>query len=187
MQDDNIAKSVDNIVNDDSPSGGTVIEPTLSLGTNPSDAQAASASDAGASASSSDDGSAQPVDDSQAQNNIPIAESAEETTDETPEIEDEPEEPKESTDQSPPAPGSSDLESIKSSALEELMPIVGELDQEPEEKFRTLMMLIQSSDKQDLIKDAFEVAEKIEDKKEKAEALLNIVNEINYFTGKDNK
>lgn len=84
-------------------------------------------------------------------------------------------------------PVSDDLESIKASALQELAPIVGELDQEPEEKYRTLMMLIQSSDDQKLIKDAFEAANKIEDSKAKADALLTIINEINYFTGKGEK
>lgn len=79
---------------------------------------------------------------------------------------------------------SADLETIKSSVLEELMPIVSQLDQGPEDKYRTLMMLIQSSDNQSLIKDAYEAAHQIEDPKAKAEALLNIVNEINYFTGK---
>lgn len=83
-----------------------------------------------------------------------------------------------------PSGQSDELESIKSSALQELLPMVNELDQEPEEKYRTLMMLIQSSDNQSLIKDAFDAAHGIEDKKAKAEALLNIINEINYFTGK---
>lgn len=96
----------------------------------------------------------------------------------------EPEEAKSDTSPAP-ASASGDLESIKSSALEELMPIVSELDLEPEDKYRTLLMLIQSSDNKDLIKDAYEAAHKINDKKAKAEALLNIVNEINYFTGKD--
>ncbi|HEX5455817.1 MAG TPA: hypothetical protein VFW77_00430 [Candidatus Saccharimonadales bacterium] len=86
----------------------------------------------------------------------------------------------------PPAT-SDDLESIKSSALQELAPIVNELEQEPEEKYRTLMMLIQSSDDQKLIKDAFEAAHNIEDSKAKADALLTIINEINYFTGKGEK
>jgi hypothetical protein len=86
-----------------------------------------------------------------------------------------------------PSPVSDDLESIKTSALQELAPIVSELDQEPEEKYRTLMMLIQSSDDQKLIKDAFEAAHNIEDSKAKADALLTIINEINYFTGKGEK
>lgn len=95
-------------------------------------------------------------------------------------------EPEQTEDTASPAPTgpTNDLESIKSSVLEELMPIVSQLDQGPEDKYRTLMMLIQSSDNQSLVKDAYEAAHQIEDPKAKAEALLNIVNEINYFTGK---
>jgi hypothetical protein len=76
----------------------------------------------------------------------------------------------------------SDLISIKQSALKELSPLVGHLDQTPEEKFRTTMMMIQASDDQKLIPVAHEAAQKITDEKTKAQALLDIVNEINYFT-----
>lgn len=75
-----------------------------------------------------------------------------------------------------------DLISIKQSALKELSPLVGHLDQTPEEKFRTTMMMIQASDDQKLIPVAHEAAQKITDEKAKAQALLDIVNEINYFT-----
>jgi hypothetical protein len=76
----------------------------------------------------------------------------------------------------------SDLIDIKQSALKELSPLVDHLDQTPEEKFRTTMMMIQASDNQALIKDAYDAAQKITDEKTKAQALLDIVNEINYFT-----
>lgn len=71
---------------------------------------------------------------------------------------------------------------IKQQALQQLTPLIGHLDQTPEEKFRTTMMMIQGSDNQDLIKDAYEAAQQITDEKMKAQALLDIVNEINYFT-----
>ena len=77
-----------------------------------------------------------------------------------------------------------DLNSIKEEALKQLSPLVGKLDQNPEEKFKTLMMMIQASDNHDLIKEAYENANKIEDETAKAQALLSIVNEINYFTQK---
>ena len=79
---------------------------------------------------------------------------------------------------------SSDLMEIKKNALQQLSPLVGKLDQTPEEKFHTTMMMIQASDNQDLVKDAYEAAQKISDEKEKAQALLDVVNEINYFTQK---
>jgi hypothetical protein len=75
-----------------------------------------------------------------------------------------------------------DLIDIKQQALNQLSPLVGHLDQTPEEKFRTTMMMIQASDNQSLIKSAFEAAQSISDEKERAQALLDIVNEINYFT-----
>lgn len=77
------------------------------------------------------------------------------------------------------------LEEIKRNALEQLSPLVSKLDQTPEEKYKTIMMMIQASDNQALIDEAYENAQKITDEKVRAEALLNIVNEINYFTQKN--
>lgn len=75
-----------------------------------------------------------------------------------------------------------ELIDIKQKALHELSPLMGQLDLEPEDKFRTLMMMIQASDDQKLLKEAYDVAHKIKDEKVRAQALLDIVNEINYFT-----
>jgi hypothetical protein len=75
-----------------------------------------------------------------------------------------------------------DLLAMKHQALEQLTPLVDQLDQSPEEKFRTKMMMIQSTDDQTLIRDAYEAAQQITDEKARAQALLDIVNEINYFT-----
>jgi hypothetical protein len=75
-----------------------------------------------------------------------------------------------------------DLVSIKQQALQQLSPLVGHLEQTPEEKFRTTMMMIQASDNADLIKDAYAAAQQIVDEKVRAQALLDVVNEINYFT-----
>jgi hypothetical protein len=71
---------------------------------------------------------------------------------------------------------------IKQQALTQLSPLVGHLEQTPEEKFRTTMMMIQASDNQSLIKDAYESAQRISDEKNRAQALLDVINEINYFT-----
>ncbi len=75
-----------------------------------------------------------------------------------------------------------DLIDIKQQALSQLAPLVGHLDQSPEERFRTTMMMIQASDNQALVKDAYTAAKAIPDEKARAQALLDIVNEINYFT-----
>ncbi len=75
-----------------------------------------------------------------------------------------------------------DLIDIKQRALNQLSPLVGHLDQTPEEKFRTTMMMIQASDDQSLVRSAYDAAQQIEDEKARAQALLDIINEINYFT-----
>ena len=76
------------------------------------------------------------------------------------------------------------LVNIKSQALNNLAPLVSHLEQSPEEKFKTTMMLIQASDNSELIKDAYAAANQISDEKDRAQALLDVVNEINYFTQK---
>jgi len=78
--------------------------------------------------------------------------------------------------------GSGDLLDIKQQALSQLGPLVDHLDQTPEERFRTTMMLIQSTDNSGLLKAAYEAAQAIPDEKTRAQALLDVVNEINYFT-----
>jgi len=77
---------------------------------------------------------------------------------------------------------SSDLADIKQQALGQLSPLVGHLEQSPEDKFRTLMMMIQASDDQSKIPDAYAAAQAIEDEKVRAQALLDVINEINYFS-----
>lgn len=83
---------------------------------------------------------------------------------------------------SAPAPVAGDLLGLKQQAITQLSPLVGHLDQGPEEKFRTTMMLIQSTDNPSLLQDAYNTAQSITDDKTRAQALLDIVNEINYFT-----
>lgn len=80
------------------------------------------------------------------------------------------------------SPVEDELIDIKKKALESLAPLVDELDQTPDEKFKTTMMLIQASDNAELVKDAFAAANAIADEKGRAQALLDVVNEINYFT-----
>jgi hypothetical protein len=80
-----------------------------------------------------------------------------------------------------------ELLKLKQQALQSLAPLVDHLEQSSEEKFKTTMMLIQASDNSDLIPEAYEAANKIEDEKARAQALLDVVNEINYFTQQHNK
>jgi hypothetical protein len=94
-----------------------------------------------------------------------------------------------SSDAAAPAPvnGADDeLINIKQQALHSLAPLVDQLEQTPEEKFKTTMMLIQASDNAALIKDAYDAANAIADERSRAQALLDVVNEINYFTQHQN-
>lgn len=77
-----------------------------------------------------------------------------------------------------------ELLEIKRSALQELSPLIDKLDQTPEEKLSTLMMMIQATDDHSHIGAAFQVAKNIKDDKKRAQAMLDIINEINYFTKK---
>jgi len=77
-----------------------------------------------------------------------------------------------------------ELLEIKRSALQELSPLIDKLDQTPEEKLSTLMMMIQATDDHSHIGAAFQVAKDIKDDKKRAQAMLDIINEINYFTKK---
>lgn len=80
-----------------------------------------------------------------------------------------------------------DLIDIKQQALQQLSPLVGHLDQTPEEKFKTTMMMIQASDDKTLVKTAYEAALAINNEKTRAQALLDVINEINYFTHPNNE
>jgi hypothetical protein len=80
------------------------------------------------------------------------------------------------------APVDQDLLTIKKNALQQLNPLVGHLEQTPEEKFKTMLMMIQASDDKSMLGAAYDTAQQITDEKVKAQALLDIVNEINYIT-----
>lgn len=85
-----------------------------------------------------------------------------------------------------PATSTDDLLDLKQGALQQLVPLLDHLDQTPEEKFRTTMMMIQAADNQALLKTAYDAAQQITDEKARAQALLDVVNEINYFTQQNN-
>ena len=84
-----------------------------------------------------------------------------------------------------PSTGSADLDEIKLAALKELQPLMGKVDLPAEEKFDTYLMLIRSTDDKSLIAPAHAAAQNIGDEKRKAEALLEIIKEIDYLSRKD--
>lgn len=80
---------------------------------------------------------------------------------------------------------SSDLEGIKKDAIQELRPLIDHVDLPAEDKFDTYLLLIRSTDDASLIGPAHTAAQGIKDEKRKAEALLDIIKEIDYLSKKD--
>ena len=76
----------------------------------------------------------------------------------------------------------SPLNEIKKVALSELRPLVDKLTVSPEDKFDTLLLMIRSTDDSSLIQQAHEAAKLSEDESKRAEALLEIIKEIDYLS-----
>lgn len=77
---------------------------------------------------------------------------------------------------------SGNLDNILKSAINDLRPLVDKLNIPATEKFDTYLLLIRSTDDKSLIEPAYQTAKQIADEAKRAEALLNIVKEINYFS-----
>lgn len=77
---------------------------------------------------------------------------------------------------------SPELDEIKKNALEELRPLVDKLNLQPDEKFDTLLLIIRSTDDKALLGPAHQAAKAIEDDSRRAQALLDVIKEIDYFS-----
>lgn len=77
------------------------------------------------------------------------------------------------------------LESIKKDALNELRPLVEKLELPAEEKFDIMLLIIRSTDDHSLVMAAHNVAKLIENESKRAQALLDIVKEIDYFSSQN--
>lgn len=75
-----------------------------------------------------------------------------------------------------------DLTPIKNEAINELRPLVDKLDLPAEEKFDTYLLLLRSTDDRTLIAPAYTAAQSIADEARKAQALLDIIKEIDYLS-----
>ena len=80
-----------------------------------------------------------------------------------------------------PAAPDSDLEDIKQKALTELRPLLDEVDLPADQKFHTILEIISATNDKSLIPKLYEAASGIEDKHEKAKALVDVVSEIEYL------
>ncbi|HEY5695840.1 MAG TPA: hypothetical protein VIQ80_03325 [Candidatus Saccharimonadales bacterium] len=87
----------------------------------------------------------------------------------------------------PPMTPSGDLDSIKKDALNELRPLVDKLNVAPEEKFDTYLLLLRSTDDKGLIAPAHEAARNIADEARRAQALLDVIKEIDYLSNPPQK
>lgn len=88
------------------------------------------------------------------------------------------------TDIQPTAFPGIDLDMIKSHALEDLRPLVEKLTVSNEEKFDIYLLLLRSSDDNTLVEPAYNAARAIEDETKRANALLDIIKEVDYFKSK---
>lgn len=79
-------------------------------------------------------------------------------------------------------PVSGDLPGIKKDAITELRPLVDTLNLAPEEKFDIYLLIIRSTDDKSLIAPAHEAAKNIADEARRAQALLDIIKEIDYLS-----
>lgn len=75
-----------------------------------------------------------------------------------------------------------ELDTIKKDALNELRPLVDKLNVAPEEKFDTYLLLLRSTDDKGLIGPAHEAARNIADEARRAQALLDVIKEIDYLS-----
>jgi len=74
------------------------------------------------------------------------------------------------------------LDGIKKDAITELKPLVEKLSLSPEEKFDIYLLIIRSTDDTSLIAPAHAAANMISDEAKRAQALLDIIKEIDYFS-----
>lgn len=82
-----------------------------------------------------------------------------------------------------PAASGNDLDGVKQDAINELRPLVDKLNLAPEEKFDTYLLLIRSTDDKTLVAPAHEAAKLIADESRRAQALLDIIKEIDFLSG----
>ena len=77
------------------------------------------------------------------------------------------------------------IEQIKLNALKQLRPLMQHIDLTPEERFEKYLMMLRASDDSSLIEPTYRAAEQITSEKLKAQALLDVINEINYLSSQE--
>ena len=82
-----------------------------------------------------------------------------------------------------PSAPNGELDNVKLEAINELRPLVDKLNLAPEEKFDTYLLLIRSTDDRSLVAPAHDAAKAIADETRRAQALLDIIKEIDFLSG----
>ena len=75
-----------------------------------------------------------------------------------------------------------DLNSIRNDVLAELRPLIDKLDLSAEDKFNICLLMLRSTDDKSLIAPAHEAAKNISNESKRAQALLDIIKEIDYLS-----
>lgn len=73
----------------------------------------------------------------------------------------------------------SNLSALRQEALRELSPLIGQLDQTPDEKYATAKMVYEETNDQNILSAVYEAAKNLTNEKAKAEAIYDIIKKIN--------
>lgn len=73
----------------------------------------------------------------------------------------------------------SNLGALRQDALHELSPLIGQLDQTPDEKYATAKMVYEETKDQNILSAVYEAAKNLPDEKAKAEAIYDVIQKIN--------
>lgn len=76
------------------------------------------------------------------------------------------------------------LDDLRKKALSDLRPIVDKVELNDEESFDVLLLLIRETDDEALLPKAYEAARQIKDEARRAQALLDVIKEADYFKNK---
>lgn len=88
-----------------------------------------------------------------------------------------------SPDPKGPVGNANNLLDIKNQAITELRPLIDKLNISPEDKFDAILLLIRTTDDSSLIPMAHDTAKQIADDNRRAQALLDVIKEIDFFNG----
>lgn len=76
------------------------------------------------------------------------------------------------------------LAELKRETIAELRPLVDKLNIDPADKFDALLLMIRTTDDGSLLTDAHKTAMQIADDSRRAQALLDVIKEIDYFSNR---